>query len=151
MLRIHSLDMYFQFCKTHPEATVVFSPQSHHFSQHPNQQKSGILSFHWVKNIWSALCYSLPVKTQKSLSHTHFQTVMSNQMWDQIYCKRLLLAHELSRKSLMPWSQFGAIKASFVNPMKFIISHNFDTSPVEIQWIVLLFGTCQCFKTASFP
>lgn len=102
MLRIHPLDMYFQFCKTHPGATVVFSPQSHHFSQHPNQQKLGIFCFHWAKNMSSALCYSLSGKTQNSLSHTHFQTAMSNQMWDQIYCKRLLLGHESPSKSLMP-------------------------------------------------
>lgn len=75
----------------------------------------------------------------------------SDQMWDQIYCKGLLLAHELLRKSLMSWAQFGAIIASLVSPMRFIISRNFDTSPVETQWIVLLVGTCQCFRTPLFP
>lgn len=84
MLRTHLLDVYFQFCKTHQEATVVFSPQSHHFIQHTNQQKLGIFCYHWVKNIPRALCCSLPGKTQKSLSHTHFQTAMSKQMWNQI-------------------------------------------------------------------
>lgn len=51
----------------------------------------------------------------------------------------------------MFWAQFGAIIASLVSPTRFIISHNFDTSPAETQWIVLLFGTCQCFRTPSFP
>lgn len=152
MLRMPLLDMYFQFCKTHPEATVFFSPQSHYFIQHLNQQKSGIeVCFHWVKNISSALCYSLHGKTQKCLSHAHFRTAMPNQMWDQIYCKRLLLAHESSRKSLMPWAQFGVIIASLVNPMRFIISHNFDTSPVETRWIFSLFDSCQGFRMVSFP
>lgn len=143
MPRTRLWDMYFQFCKKHPEGTVVFSLRAK-----PTE-------------VWAILfplgekhikCYSLPGKTQNSLNCTHFQAAMSNQMWDQIYCKRLLLGHESSSKSLMPWAQFWAIIiVSLVSPVRLIISHNFDMSPVETQWMVLLFGICWCFKTASFP
>lgn len=57
----------FSFVKKHPESHCCLFSQSHHFSQHPNQQKSGLLYFHWEKKTYQVLCATAFLARHKTL------------------------------------------------------------------------------------